>query len=87
MLNILDMYGICHEIYRDFRGKNTYAETDETILNFIFKLYNITEIDCEEIISLWIEWLKKGSLSVNDMIKKSRMRKEGIVIVELVKAD
>lgn len=87
MLNILDMYGICHEIYRDFRGKNTYAETDETILNFIFKLYNITEIDCEEIISLWIEWLKKGSLSVNDMIKKGRMRKEGIIIVELVKAD
>ena len=87
MLNMFDMYGICHEIYRDLNGKSVYNEIDETILNFIFRLYNATEIDCEEIISLWIEWLKKGSLSVNDMIKRSRMRKEGIVIVELVKAD
>ena len=29
MLNTLDMYGICHEVYRDLKGKNTYAETDE----------------------------------------------------------
>ena len=87
MLNTLDMYGICHEIYRDLNGKSVYNEIDETILNFIFRLCNVTEIDCEEIISLWIEWLKKGSLSVNDMIKRSRMRKEDIVIVELVKAD
>ena len=87
MLNTLDMYGIWHEIYRDFSGEFVYSEIDETILNFIFRLYNVTEIDCEEIISLWIEWLKNGNLSVNDMIKRSRMRKEGIIIVELVKAD
>lgn len=49
MFNTLDMYGICNEIYRDFRGKNTYTETDENILNFIFALYNQTEIDCEEV--------------------------------------
>ena len=87
MLNTLDMYGICHEIYRDFSGEFVYSEIDETILNFIFRLYNVTEKDCEKIISLWIEWLKNGNLSVNDMIKRSRMRKEGIIIVELVKAD
>ena len=87
MLNTLDRYGLCHEIYRDFSGEFVYSEIDETILNFIFRLYNVTEIDCEEIISLWIEWLKNGNLSVNDMIKRSRMRKEGIIIVELVKAD
>lgn len=87
MLNTLDMYGICHEIYRDFSGEFVYSEIDETILNFIFRLYNVTEIDCEEIISLWIEWLKNGKLSVNDMIKRSRMREEGIIIVELLKAD
>lgn len=52
MFNTLDMYGICHEIYRDLKGKNVYAETDENILNFIFRLYNITEIDCEEIKAL-----------------------------------
>ena len=31
MLNTLDMYGICHEIYRDFRGKSVYEKTDENI--------------------------------------------------------
>lgn len=74
MLNTLDMYGICHEIYRDFKGKNTYVETDENILNFIFRLYNTTEIDCEEVKSLWIEWLTKGTLSVNMQIQKARNR-------------
>ena len=29
---------ICHEIYRDYRGKNTYTEIDENILTFIFTL-------------------------------------------------
>lgn len=75
MLNTLDMYGICHEIYRDFSGEFVYSEIDETILNFIFRLYNVTEIDCEEIISLWIEWLKKGILSVNTQIQNARNRR------------
>lgn len=74
MLNTLDMYGICHEIYRDLKGKNAYTETDETILNFIFRLYNTTEIDHEEIKSLWIEWLVEGSLSINTHIQNARNR-------------
>lgn len=74
MLNTLDMYGICHEIYRDLKGKNTYSETDENILNFIFRLYNITEIDCEEIKELWIEWLTKSTLSINTKIQNARIR-------------
>ena len=74
MFNTLDMYGICNEIYRDFRGKNTYTETDENILNFIFALYNQTEIDCEEVKALWIEWLTIGSLSIEMQIKKARTR-------------
>lgn len=73
-MNTLEIYGICHEIYRDFTGKNTYAETDENILNFIFKLYNTTEIDCEEIKALWIEWLTKGILSINMQIQNARNR-------------
>lgn len=73
-MNTLDMYRICHEIYRDFKGKNTYAKTDENILNFIFRLYNTTEIDCEEIKSLWIEWLTKGTLSINMQIQSARNR-------------
>ena len=74
MLNTLDMYGICHEIYRDLKGKNAYTETDESILNFIFRLYNTTEIDCEEIKALWIEWLIKGTLSINMQIRNARNR-------------
>lgn len=74
MLNTLDMYGICHEIYRDFKGRNIYTEIDENILNFIFRLYNTTEIDCEEVKSLWIEWLTKGTLSINTQIQNARNR-------------
>ena len=73
-MNTLDMYGICHEVYRDLKGKNTYTETDGNILDFIFRLYNTTEIDHEEIKALWIEWLTKGILSVNAQIQNARMR-------------
>ena len=74
-MNTLDMYRICNEIYRDYRGKNVYAELDENILDFIFRLYNTTEIDHEEIKALWIEWLTKGILSINTQIQNARMRK------------
>ena len=77
MLNTLDMYGICHEIYRDLKGKNIYTEyteIDENILELIFGLYNTTEIDCEEIKELWIEWLTKSTLSINTQIKNARIR-------------
>lgn len=80
MLNTLDMYGVCYEIYRDLKGKNAYTETDETVLNFIFKLYNTTEIDCEEIKVLWIEWITKGTLSVNTQIRNARSRIGGKIL-------
>ena len=81
MLNTLDMYGVCYEIYRDLKGKNAYTETDENILNFIFnKLYNTTEIDCEEIKALWIEWLTKGTLSINTQIQNARSRIGGKIL-------
>lgn len=73
-MNTLDMYKICHEIYHDFTGKTSYEETDETILDLIFRLYNQTEIDCEEIRALWIEWLEKGTLSISDHVKNARNR-------------
>lgn len=74
MLNTLEMYGVCHEIYRDLRGSSIYESLDESILDVIFRLYNTTEIDCEEIKALWIEWLTKGTLSVNEQIRNARMR-------------
>lgn len=73
-MNTLEMYGICHEIYRDYRGLSTYKSEDEAVLNTIFKLYNTTDIDTEEIRDLWIEYLTKGSLSIPDMIQRARMR-------------
>lgn len=87
MLNTLDMYGICHEIYRDFKGRNIYTEIDENILNFIFRLYNTTEIDCEEVKSLWIEWLTKGTLSINTQIQNARNRNKKIPTVVLKAAE
>lgn len=73
-MNTLEMYGVCHEIYRDYRGLSTYEPVDETILNAIFRLYNTTDIDTEEIKDLWIEYLTKGSLSISDMVQRARMR-------------
>ena len=61
-----------YTIFKDIIFK---AETDENILNFIFRLYNTTEIDCEEIKSLWIEWLTKGTLSINMQIQSARNRR------------
>ena len=75
---MLNMDEICHEIYRDYRGKNTYTEIDENILTFIFTLYTTTEIDCEEIKALWIEWLTKGTLSINTQIQNARKRNKKI---------
>lgn len=80
MLNTLDIYGVCYEIYRDLKGKNAYTETDEIVLNFIFKLYNTTEINCEEIKALWIEWITKGTLSVNTQIRNARSRIGGKIL-------
>ena len=71
---MLNMDEICYEIYRDYRGKNTYTEIDENILTFIFTLYTTTEIDYEEIKALWIEWLTKGTLSVSTQIQNARKR-------------
>lgn len=68
------MYGVCCEIYRDLRNKAEYAENDETVLDLIFRLYNTTEIDCEEIRALWIEYQTKGTLSIHTQIQNARSR-------------
>ena len=73
-MNTLQILGICKEIYRDLRGKKVYTEPDQAILNCIIRLYNITEIDWEEVKSLWIEYLIKGSLSIPAAIQIARQR-------------
>ena len=73
-MNTLQILGICKEIYRDLRGKKVYTEPDQAILNCIMRLYNTTEIDWEEVKSLWIEYLTKGSLSIPATIQIARQR-------------
>ena len=73
-MNTLQILGICKEIYRDLRGKKVYTEPDQTVLNCIMRLYNTTEIDWEEVKSLWIEYLTKGSLSIPAAIQIARQR-------------
>ena len=62
-MNTIQILGMCKEIYRDLTGNRTYKETDKNIHDLLIRLYNTTEIDWEEVKSLWIEYLTKGSLS------------------------
>lgn len=73
-MNTLQILGICREIYRDLKSKKVYTEPDQAILNCIIRLYNTTEIDWEEVKSLWIEYLIKGSLSIPAAIQIARQR-------------
>ena len=73
-MNTLQILGICKEIYRDLRGKKVYIVPDQTVLNCIMRLYNTTEIDWEEVKSLWIEYLTKGSLLIPAAIQIARQR-------------
>lgn len=73
-MNTIQILGICKEIYRDLTGNRTYKEPDRYILDLLIKLYNTTEIDWEEVKSLWIEYLTKGNLSFSDAISQARQR-------------
>lgn len=74
-MNMSEVYGMCHEIYRDLRGKRDYEAVDESILDFIFKLYNTTEIGLMEVRALWMEWLNEGNLSIDRQIRNARNRR------------
>lgn len=73
-MNTLQILGMCREIYRDLRGKKVYTEPDQAVFNCIMRLYNTTEIDWEEVKSLWIEYLEKGSLNIPVAIQSARQR-------------
>ena len=73
-MNTLQILGICKEIYRDLRGKKIYTESDQAVFNCIMRLYNTTEIDWEEVKSLWIEYLEKGSLNIPAAIQSAKQR-------------
>lgn len=73
-MNTLQILGMCREIYRDLRCKKVYTEPDQAVLNCIMRLYNTTEIDWEEVKSLWIEYLEKGFLNIPAAIRSARQR-------------
>ena len=73
-MNTIQILGMCKEIYRDLTGNRTYKDTDKYIYDLLIRLYNTTEIDWEEVKSLWIEYLTKGSLSFPEAFKQAKQR-------------
>lgn len=74
-MNTLQIIKMLYKIYRDFtwEGRKMHYYDNE-IKDFLISLYNKTELDFEEIKSLWIEYLTSGNLSISDAIKNARER-------------
>ena len=74
-MNTLQINKVLHKIYRDFTGEGRKMYYyDSEIKDFLINLYNKTELDFEEIKSLWIEYLTNGNLSISNAIKNARER-------------
>lgn len=74
-MNTPQIKAMCNEIYRDYVGMGRKTEiADANVLTLIFRLYNITEIDYEEVKFLWTKYLKTGNLPVSDAIQMARQR-------------
>lgn len=69
--NILTLY----QYMRD-GGDNGIArfKQDTEVLNFLIRLFHITELDSEEIIPLWVEYLNKGNLNIAGALHSARKR-------------
>lgn len=74
-MNTTEIKKACTEIYRDFCGENREKrKEDADVLALIFRLYNTTEIDFEEVRWLWITYLEEGNLRVAESIEMARRR-------------
>ena len=74
-MNTRQLIKIMHEMHRDVTGmKRKPIEEDPVVQNFLIRLYNITDLDWEEIKNLWWEYLTKGSLSIPEAIKTAKRR-------------
>lgn len=77
IMNTPEISKMMHEIYCKFIGmgrENHYYDSE--IKNFIISFYNRTEIDFEEVKNLWIEYLDRGTLSLDKAIAYARCRIE-----------
>lgn len=74
-MNTPEIKKMCTEIYRDYCGMcRPKRKEDVDILALIFRLYNTTEIDFEEVRWLWMHYLEEGNLRVAEAIQNARER-------------
>lgn len=75
-MNMIQIKKRCENIYnKDFKDKGmSQYPFNEDILNAIMHIYAETVIDYEEVIWLWVKFLKCGVLDVEAAITMARMR-------------
>lgn len=74
-MNMIEIAKKCDEIYTNATAKGrAKKENDTQILNFVLSFYCKAEIDFEEVIALWTEYLEKGNLNLAEALKTARAR-------------
>lgn len=75
-MSTLQILALCKTLYADCTAKGREVNPyDATILDTIIRVYNtITEIDHEEVMWLWVNYLETGNLLFSDAIRKGRQR-------------
>lgn len=75
-MNTMQLLKIMHNMYADAIGmkRKPQPQADNAIQSFLIRLYNTTELDWEEIKSLWWEYLTKGKLSIPSAMQSARKR-------------
>lgn len=75
-MNTIQLTKIMHNMYADAIGmkRKPLPQADDAVQNFLIQLYNTTELDWEEIKSLWWEYLTKGKLDIPEALRNTRKR-------------
>lgn len=75
-MSTLQILALCKTLYADCTAKGREVNPyDATILDTIIRVYNIiTEIDHEEVMWLWVNYLENGNLMFSEAIQKGRQR-------------
>lgn len=78
-MNTLDIIYMLERIEGNLKSvRKTPSLCDSEIKCLLIRLYNETPLDYEEIETLWLEYLTKGSLSIATQIKNANARLWGI---------
>lgn len=73
-MNTIQLTTIMRNMYADLPERKPLPDADKAIHDFLIRLYNTTELDWEEIKSLWWEYLTKGKLSIPSAMQSARKR-------------